>query len=171
MRPVVKPIVPNIFTLSNLLIGIMSLIYTLSNRYTVAAAAILISTVLDRMDGNLARRLGVSSEFGKELDSLADLVSFGVAPSILAYAAVLNEPLGNAGLIIAFIFITSGAIRLARFNVLEASDYFIGVPITIAGGLMALSLLLINYLSFWAIALAMLFLSILMVSNIKVKKR
>ncbi|MGI6648594.1 MAG: CDP-diacylglycerol--serine O-phosphatidyltransferase [Bacillota bacterium] len=171
MRPVVKPIVPNLFTLSNLLLGIMSLVYTLNGRYTLAAAAILGSTVLDRMDGNLARRLGVSSDFGKELDSLADLVSFGVAPAILAYASVLDEFMGHAGLVIALIFISCGAIRLARFNVINVSDHFVGVPITIAGGLMALSLLLINHLPFWAVAIFMVSLSGLMVSKIKVKKR
>jgi CDP-diacylglycerol--serine O-phosphatidyltransferase len=171
MRPTVKPIVPNLVTLSNLLLGIMAIIYTISERYALAAAAILLAALLDRMDGNLARRLGVSSDFGKELDSLADLVSFGVAPAILAYASILDAALGKAGLIIALIFIACGAIRLARFNVLDATDYFIGVPITVAGGIMALSVLLENYLSVWVIALFMLALSALMVCNIKVKKR
>ena len=171
MRPAVKPLVPNLFTLSNLLLGIMSLIYTLNGRYTLAAVVILVSTVLDRMDGNLARRLGVSSEFGKELDSLADLVSFGVAPAILAYASVLDEPMGKIGLIIALGFITCGAIRLARFHVIKVTDYFVGVPITIAGGLMALFLLLTDHLPFWVVATSMVFLSGLMVSKIKVKKR
>lgn len=171
MRPQVKPIVPNLVTLSNLLLGIMAIIYTLSERYPLAAAAILLAALLDRMDGNLARRLGVSSDFGKELDSLADLVSFGVAPAILAYASILDVTFGRVGLIIALIFIACGAIRLARFNVLEATDYFIGVPITVAGGIIALSLLLENYLSPWVIASFMLVLSALMVCNIKVKKR
>jgi len=171
VRPVVRPMVPNLVTLSNLLLGIMALIYTLNERFTLAAAAILLATVLDRMDGNLARRFGVSSEFGKELDSLADLVSFGVAPAILAYASVLDPALGKAGLIIALTFITCGAIRLARFNVLNISDYFVGVPITLAGGLMAISILLMHHLAFWVVALFMVCLSGLMVCKIKVKKR
>lgn len=171
MRPTVKPMVPNLVTLSNLLLGIMAIIYTISERYPLAAAAILLAALLDRMDGNLARRLGVSSDFGKELDSLADLVSFGVAPAILAYASILDVALGKAGLIIALIFIACGAIRLARFNVLEATDYFVGVPITVAGGIIGLSVLLENYLSYLVIALFMLALSALMVCNIKVKKR
>jgi CDP-diacylglycerol--serine O-phosphatidyltransferase len=149
----------------------MALVYTLNGRFTLAAAAILLATVLDRMDGDLARRLGVSSEFGKELDSLADLVSFGVAPAILAYASVLDETLGIAGLIIALTFITCGAIRLARFNVLNITDHFVGVPITVAGGLMAIAILLVNYLPFWVVALFMVSLSGLMVCNLKVKKR
>lgn len=170
MRPPVKPMVPSVFTLFNLLLGILSLTYTLNERYNLAAICILLSAVLDRVDGNLARRLGVSSEFGKELDSLADLVSFGVAPAILAYDAVLNQPLGVWGLIISVLFAACGAIRLARFNILNISNYFLGVPITIAGGLIATAMLFANRLPFWSMAIFMLSLSFLMVSKIRIPK-
>ncbi|NPV89367.1 MAG: CDP-diacylglycerol--serine O-phosphatidyltransferase [Firmicutes bacterium] len=162
--------VPNAFTLMNLLLGILSLTYTMSGSFTLAAIAILLSAALDRVDGNLARRLGVSSDFGKELDSLADLVSFGVAPAILAYAAVLNPPLGVWGLVIAILFAACGAIRLARFNILNIGDHFLGVPITIAGGLIAAAMLIANRLPFWAMAFVMVSLSALMVSKIRIPK-
>lgn len=169
-RPAVKPIVPNLFTLTNLFLGFLSLTYTLGERYTLAAVTILISAFLDRMDGSLARRLGVSSEFGKELDSLADLVSFGIAPAFLAYASVLDHSLGVWGLALAIFFACCGAIRLARFNILSLKGYYLGVPITIAGGLMAIFVLVSSHFSFWLLAVFMLLLSGLMVSKIRVPK-
>jgi len=170
LRLAVKPLVPNFFTLTNLFLGFLSLTYTLGEKYTLAAVAILISVFLDRMDGGLARRWGVSSEFGKELDSLADLVSFGIAPAFLAYASVLDQSMGWWGLILAIVFASCGAIRLARFNILTFTGCYLGVPITIAGGLMAIFILMSGHLSCWLLAVFMLLLSGLMVSRIKVPK-
>lgn len=165
-----RRIIPNAFTLTNLLLGIVSLIYTMNAQYDLASIMILAAMILDTMDGKIARRFDASSPFGKELDSLADLVSFGVAPAILVYAAALQQDLGLIGLIIAIIFALCGAIRLARFNVLCITTHFIGVPITFAGGLMAAVILLGEKLPFWLVATVMVSLAGLMVSNIKVPK-
>ena len=84
-----KRILPNIVTLSNLIFGVISLWLTMEGQYKEAAVAILLAMILDGLDGRLARRFEVTSDFGKELDSLSDLVSFGVAPALLTYARVL----------------------------------------------------------------------------------
>jgi CDP-diacylglycerol--serine O-phosphatidyltransferase len=162
--------IPNIFTLANLILGFLALIYTMEGRYQLAASLILVSVVLDGLDGKVARRLDATSNFGKELDSLADLVSFGVAPAILVYAFILQPDLGIAGLLMAVFFALCGAVRLARFNALNITTYFLGVPITAAGGIMALVILIGSQLPGWIFALMTLSLAFLMVSTIKVPK-
>jgi len=164
-----KRFIPNIITLLNLGFGLTSLWFTMQGFYKEAAVSILLAMVLDGMDGRLARRLKVTSDFGKELDSLCDLVSFGVAPALLSYGTVLYE-IGYVGLFIAIIFSFCGAIRLARFNVLNIKEYFVGVPITIAGPLLAIFTLLSNRLPMGFYPIASLVLSYLMISNIKVPK-
>ena len=84
-NPIKARMIPSIFTLANLLFGFLALILVIDENYTIAAAMILVSVLMDSLDGKVARRLSVSSDFGKELDSLSDLVSFGVAPAILTY--------------------------------------------------------------------------------------
>lgn len=164
-----KKLIPNIVTLSNLVFGITSLWFTMEGQHREAAVAILLAMVMDGLDGRLARRLQVTSDFGKELDSLADLVSFGVAPALLAYGAVLYD-LGYWGLMIAMIFALCGAIRLARFNVLNIKTYFVGTPITFAGPMLTIFVMLSNRLPLMFYPVATLLLSYLMVSNIKVPK-
>lgn len=161
--------IPSIITLTNLLLGIVSLIYTMEREFTMSALMILLAMILDGMDGKLARRLDASSAFGKELDSLSDLVSFGVAPAILVYASKL-ESLGFIGLIIALAFALCGAIRLARFNVLNITTHFLGIPITAAGSFMALMVLLAGKIPFLSYPIIMVALSYLMISNIKFPK-
>jgi len=162
-------LIPSIFTLANLLVGVVSLVLTMDSNFQLAAIMILFAMVLDGMDGRLARRLDAASPFGKELDSLADLVSFGVAPAILVYALKMKA-LGFIGLLVCLAFALCGAIRLARFNVLNISTYFVGVPITAAGSLVALTILLGNRLPVMAYPVIMIVLAYLMVSNIKVPK-
>ncbi|MFZ5943530.1 MAG: CDP-diacylglycerol--serine O-phosphatidyltransferase [Bacillota bacterium] len=164
-----KVLIPNIVTLANLLLGIVSLVYTMDSKYQIAATAILLAMVLDGMDGRIARKLDVTSNFGKELDSLCDLVSFGVAPAILVYSSILQD-MGHIGLIIAVTFALCGAIRLARFNVINITTHFVGVPITFAGSLMALSILLSNKIPLIVFPFLTVLLSYLMVSNFKVPK-
>ncbi len=161
--------IPSIFTLANLLLGVLSLIFTMDGQFKKAAVMIMLAMVLDGMDGRLARRLDATSNFGKELDSLADLVSFGVAPAILVYALQLKN-IGMLGLTLSLAFTLCGAIRLARFNTLNITDYFIGIPITAAGSLVALLSLLHNDLPKLVYPVIMVLLSFLMVSNIKVPK-
>lgn len=164
-----KRLIPNIVTLSNLVLGITSLWYTVEGQHKEAAIAILLAMVFDGMDGRLARRFKVSSDFGRELDSLSDLVSFGVAPSLLTYASVMFQ-LRFIGLSLSIIFALCGAIRLARFNVLNIKTYFVGVPITFAGPLMAIFVLMSNKLPLYFFPIVTILLSYLMVSNIKVPK-
>ncbi|MDW7673721.1 MAG: CDP-diacylglycerol--serine O-phosphatidyltransferase [Bacillota bacterium] len=162
--------IPSIFTLTNLLLGFLALIYTMEGRFNLAASLILISVVLDGLDGKIARKLDATSNFGKELDSLSDLVSFGVAPAILVYAFALQPNLGILGLFMAVFFALCGAIRLARFNVLNITTHFLGVPITMAGGLMSLFILLGALLPTWFFAVITVVLAFLMISSIKVPK-
>lgn len=165
-------ILPSIFTLINLLLGFLSIVNTMKQQYQLAAILILLSMILDGMDGKIARRLDVSSAFGKELDSLSDLVSFGVAPAILIYAAEISNLGWNGylGLGIAIVFALCGAVRLARFNVLNISDFFVGVPITAAGSILALLELLSHKIPEIVFPIATVLLAALMVSNIKVPK-
>lgn len=164
-------LIPSIFTLANLLLGIVSLVFTMENEFVISSASILFAMILDAMDGRLARRLDAASPFGKELDSLADLVSFGVAPAILVYAMRMKT-LGVIGLIICIAFALCGAIRLARFNVLNISTYFVGVPITAAGSLVALIVLVGTRINIPAIVfpITMILMAFLMVSNIRIPK-
>ncbi|MGI6548544.1 MAG: CDP-diacylglycerol--serine O-phosphatidyltransferase [Syntrophomonadales bacterium] len=165
---------PSAVTLMNLGMGVLSLMFTFNHQVRWAAVFVLIAVVLDFLDGTMARKLNASSDFGKELDSLADLVSFGVAPVFLALGLLqpFQTPGFMSGLAIAagILYILCGAYRLARFNVLNISDYFIGVPITAAGGLMALLVLSAPGLVGWVYVAFLILLSYLMVSRITVPK-
>ena len=106
--------------------------------------AILLAAVFDALDGKVARLSGATSKFGVQYDSLADLVSFGVAPALLAFSWALR-PYGKFGWLAAFLFVVCGALRLARFNVMAASrgtKYFKGLPIPAAAAMIALTILL-----------------------------
>lgn len=164
-----KRLIPNIVTLTNLVLGVISLSFTMEGQYKEAAVAILLAMIMDGLDGRIARRFKVSSDFGKELDSLSDLVSFGVAPAILTYAAVMNQ-LGFWTFFLSIAFAMCGAIRLARFNVLNIKTYFVGLPITFAGPLMAIFVLLANRLPVYFYPIATVILAFLMVSTIKIPK-
>lgn len=140
-----KSCIPNLFTFINLSCGIISILCTFDKNYLLACVFILVAGLVDRYDGRVARWLDVSSDLGKELDSLADLVSFGVAPSILVFILYnLREvgPGGIIGLVVLLTFPICGAFRLARYNATDFDGSFRGVPITIAGAFMALFVLL-----------------------------
>ena len=173
-NPITASMIPSIFTLANLLFGFLALILVIEENYTLAAAMILGSVLMDSLDGKVARRLSVSSDFGKELDSLSDLVSFGVAPAILTYQAILQplqpEFLRYIGLTTAIVFALCGACRLARFNMLNITTHFVGVPITFAGGFLALLMLFRNILPWYFYLIMMAFLAFMMVSTFKVAK-
>ena len=172
--PIPARMIPSIFTLANLLFGFLALIWVIEDNFSFAASMILLSVLMDSLDGKVARRLSVSSDFGKELDSLSDLVSFGVAPAILTYQAILRplqlEYVRYVGLSIAVVFALCGAIRLARFNMLNITTHFVGVPITFAGGFMALLIFWHNVLPWYIYPSSMVILSFFMVSTIKVPK-
>ena len=127
-------IFPNLFTLGNLFAGFFSIINSLNGDYLFASYMILVATIFDLVDGRIARMVKGVTVFGKELDSLSDLVSFGVAPAILAYLSVLHT-FGRIGWLVAFLFVATGALRLARFNAtssIQDPSYFMGLPVPIA---------------------------------------
>ncbi|MBK1813968.1 CDP-diacylglycerol--serine O-phosphatidyltransferase [Clostridium sp. YIM B02505] len=170
-----KSSIPNLFTFANLSFGVFSILATLNEDYFLAAIFVIIAALIDRYDGRVARFLNVSSELGKELDSLADLVSFGVAPSILIYSQFSFNSFGPKGLLgycVLIIFPICGAFRLARYNLAEFDGVFRGVPITIAGSLMAIfALITTRYTVPMALPIILLLIfSYLMVSNFKLKK-
>ena len=169
---ITKRDLPNILTLANLGCGIMSLMMLFQVEYNWSAIFIVLACIADRYDGTLARYLNVSSELGKELDSLADLVSFGVAPSILVFHVYSFSQLGFLGYLLVLLFPIAGAYRLARFNVTKFDGEFYGIPITFAGMFLALYCLLsMKYLLPVGItALLMLTLSYLMVCKHRFKK-
>ncbi|WP_048571235.1 CDP-diacylglycerol--serine O-phosphatidyltransferase [Clostridium cylindrosporum] len=167
-----KSYIPNSFTFGNLAFGILSIIFTMKGDFNIAAFAIVAAAILDRYDGRIARAFNASSKLGTQLDSLADLVSFGVAPSILGWALYLNE-YGIIGYIIVCLFPICGSFRLARYNVSEFNNVFMGVPITIAGFLMAIDSIIYIYVIKHGIisAILLVLFSYLMVSKIQIKKR
>jgi len=132
-------LLPSLFTTGNLFLGFWAMIRTLNGQYVEAAPLIGWAIVLDMLDGRIARLTGTASEFGGELDSLADAISFGVAPALLAYRWGF-ETVPRIGWLAAFLFVMCGTLRLARFNVQRhAVDgrYFVGLPIPAAAAQVA----------------------------------
>jgi CDP-diacylglycerol--serine O-phosphatidyltransferase len=122
-------ILPSLFTLGNMFCGWSCIVYAMHGQLQNAAPFIGIAIVLDTLDGKIARMTGTSSEFGVQLDSLADVLSFGMAPAVLAYAWGL-APLGRLGWGVGFVFVCAAALRLARFNIQQAhadKRYFVGL--------------------------------------------
>lgn len=172
-------VLPNLFTVSSIFCGFYSMTLSMGGEYSGAAIAIFFAVFFDCFDGRVARLTKTQSEFGVELDSLADVMSFGLAPALLVYLWKL-QLLGPVGIFIAFAFATCGALRLARFNVLAhrkipgSSKFFIGLPIPLGAG-MIVSLVLAHEsqpLPFiesnpWSSALIVLVLAGLMVSNVR----
>lgn len=168
-------ILPNLFTTGNLFCGFWAIIAVHQENYFYAAAAILVACVFDALDGKIARFSGSMSKFGIQYDSLADLVSFGLAPAFLGFSWALR-PYGRFGWLAAFLFVACGALRLARFNVMAAAGdtkYFKGLPIPAAASMIALTILLYQRLieTGWVkdvVILVMIYvLAFLMVSNIR----
>ncbi len=148
------------------MLGMLAIIYTLDGRTQTAISLIFIAMLLDGLDGKMAVRLKAGSELGKQLDSLADLVSFGVAPAVLLYSISLHQ-FAVVGLFVALFFPVAGAFRLARFNMGPKKDnVFMGLPITIAGGALASMGFYTGIISGWPAVLLTLLLAILMVSRI-----
>jgi CDP-diacylglycerol--serine O-phosphatidyltransferase len=132
-------ILPNLFTIGGLFAGFYAIVQAMNGRWEQAAIAIFIAMVLDGLDGRVARMTGTQSAFGAELDSLSDMVSFGVAPALIMYVFALKG-LGKFGWIAAFVYCAGAALRLARFNtMLEVADkrFFQGLPSPAAAALVA----------------------------------
>lgn len=129
-KPIPKMVVPSFFTLMNLLCGFLSILMVFEGNLKMGAWLIVLAGMFDVMDGFLARLTNSTSEFGMELDSLSDIVSFGVAPGVLVYVYALHE-LAIAGLLLSALAPICGAIRLARYNIeskLGDLEYFRGLP-------------------------------------------
>src|SRR5438876_981817 len=126
--------------------GFRALILRVQPRYDQAARAIFVAIVMDMLDGRIARLMGATSQFGVEFDSLADVVSFCVAPAFLLYTSALSS-LGRPAWLGAFLFVICGALRLARFNVHTGTGdrrFFVGLPTPAAAGLVAATVLLVG---------------------------
>lgn len=138
-------ILPNIFTTLNLMFGFYSIIAGIQGRFLHAALAIFLAAVFDGLDGRIARMTGTTSRFGVEYDSLADLISFGLAPGLLLYNYFLND-FKRLGWLAAFLYVACAALRLARFNLQHAKEEkttFTGLP-SPGGAGMATSLTLFD---------------------------
>ncbi|MBU0279358.1 MULTISPECIES: CDP-diacylglycerol--serine O-phosphatidyltransferase [unclassified Gemella] len=170
-----KEIIPNAITMANGLCGFLSIILTSTGQYTYASVFIILSMFADRYDGMVARKLGVVSPLGKELDSICDVISFGVAPAFLVFFKIHTASnlllVSIIATIICSVYVCCGAFRLARFNVTTMTDgYYQGVPITTCGLLLAF--LSFNFIKMPNIALLILtaIFGYFMVSKIKIKK-
>ncbi len=192
-------LLPNIITAGNLFFGFLSIIRCIQARYLIsevpasvyysqAVWCIFFSAICDSLDGRIARLGGKETLFGKEFDSIADVVSFGVAPALMVFFLILSPTdaypfFRKIGWLIGFVYLLCGAVRLARFNILsnpvlienktlspKRTRYFVGLPITAGAGTIASMVLVINRfeLKAWALLLPglMLLISWLMVSNI-----
>lgn len=175
---------PNAITLGNLTLGMFAILLVMNsteqNDMLVRASfLVMFAAFTDRFDGKVARRLNAVSDLGKELDSLADLVSFGIAPIVIAWKMCLMS-FGMLGAVICITYVLAGAYRLARYNSTEFDNVYMGIPITIAGALMSL----INLVNSFALikdrfsfgytvitAVLTVLLAFLMVSKIRIDKR
>lgn len=129
-------LVPSLLTVANMFCGWACVVYAMRGEYAIAAPLVGLAMLLDMLDGRIARMTGATSTFGQQMDSLADLISFGVAPATLVFAWGL-APLGRLGWAAAFLYLTATAMRLARFNIQgKGSDkrYFVGLPSPPAAG-------------------------------------
>jgi len=168
-------ILPNLFTTASLFFGFYSIIASIGGDFSRAAVAIIISCILDGLDGKIARITNTTSKFGAEYDSLSDLVAFGMAPAILAYSWALIS-FGRYGWLAAFLFVACGALRLARFNVqigIIDSKVFNGLAIPAAAVVIATAVLFFHYLggegqfNHGSVLAGTVVLALLMASNVK----
>ncbi len=129
-------LLPALLTLGNIFLGFFAIVKAIDGRFALAAGCVVFAALLDKFDGLVARKTGTVSDFGKELDSLADVISFGMAPALIAFTWGLGE-IPKLGWAICFLFLTSGTLRLARFNVQASSldrRWFAGLPTPAAAG-------------------------------------
>ena len=146
----VRMLLPNVITVLAICAGLTGVRLAFEHRFESAVVMVLIAAFLDGIDGRLARALKATSRFGAQMDSLADIVNFGVAPALVLYAFVLG-PAGTPGWIAALIFAVACGLRLARFNVLDEdedrpaweAEYFVGVPAPAGAGLVLLPIYLV----------------------------
>jgi len=162
-------ILPSLLTIGNMYCGLLSIVYTINGEFTHAAWMIMLALLFDISDGSIARLTHSTSNFGKELDSLADVVTFGVSPAVLVYRSILYN-FQHIGIFLVTVYAITGALRLARYNTQSGSvvKYFTGLPIPGAGCLIASFVLMklkydhgyiYNYLALLIVVLAFLMVS------------
>jgi CDP-diacylglycerol--serine O-phosphatidyltransferase len=167
-------VLPTLFTVGNLFCGYLSIWRSIQGTFEAAAVYIIVAAVLDALDGRVARWTRSTSEFGEQYDSLADLVSFGVAPAVLAYSWGLSD-FQRVGWMASFLFVVCGSMRLARFNIqtnVVDKRYFVGLPIPAAAGTIAALVLatperLVDRLWMTGLLILTILLSYLMISTIR----
>lgn len=163
--------IPDYISIGNALSGVLSIFMALDGQYLIAACLILLGAIFDLFDGRVARKLNMASEFGVQLDSLCDVVSFVVAPAVFAFAVL--DSAWYVNVLLAF-YVVAGVLRLARYNVTGTTDggkYFEGVPVPVSLVLPFLYFLFDHYqinLSIWLLFYCIH--GILMVSVVKIKK-
>lgn len=162
--------VPNAVTFCNLAFGVLAILSAANHRCSEAAVLILGAVLCDFNDGRLARQLNSVSELGKQLDSLSDLVSFGVAPALLMWCLHLNS-MRVAGPLVILCYIACGALRLAHYNTTAFEGYYTGLPITVSGLILASIALLPVVVRPVSVTVLMLMLSYAMVSSKLVIKK
>ncbi|MCF6245505.1 MAG: CDP-diacylglycerol--serine O-phosphatidyltransferase [Sulfurovum sp.] len=166
-------ILPNLFTASSIFVGVISIVKASQGHFIDASWLILLALVFDGLDGRVARMTNTTSQFGVEFDSLADIISFGIAPAMLLYFFIGHE-FGKFGILVSALYVIFGAIRLARFNISTAKadpNVFIGLPIPTAAIFVSMWILLFNKYALEGYAFTLLLLSLvvamLMVSNFR----
>lgn len=165
-------ILPNAFTTASLFAGFYAIIQATHGNFDLAAIAIYIAAIMDSLDGRVARMTNTVSDFGKEYDSLADVVAFGLTPALVCYEWALSS-FGKIGWLVAFLFVACAALRLARFNSMAVNDkrFFQGMPCPAAAGFVAAYVWMLYSYGYqgadWAILsiLITIFASLAMVSN------
>ena len=171
----VKKIIPNLITFANLSLGVLSILMLAKQKYIASAVLIMIAALMDRYDGRIAKYLNATSELGKELDSLSDIVSFGVAPALLIYYKFFDFDLAIMkviGICFLLLYTICGCYRLAKFNISKPDGFYSGIPITVAGFILALYSLVVpasNIFSFISMGVLAIF-AFLMVSKFRIKK-
>jgi CDP-diacylglycerol--serine O-phosphatidyltransferase len=164
-------LIPSLFTVANIFCGFLSIIASSRGQFERAAIFILIAIFADVLDGRIARLTGTATQFGEEFDSLADVVSFGIAPSLLAFQWGLWD-VPRVGMAVAFLFLVAGSIRLARFSAMNHDSLdFVGLPIPAGAGSISMLVLSspspVTHPAFVPVVVAfVLGLSLLMVSNL-----
>lgn len=160
--------IPSLLTLGNLCLGVISILLVFNGYPGLAAIMVIIGMLIDGIDGRVARALNAQSEFGKELDSLADIISFGVAPAFIMYVVALQDITPAVSWVVTALFPICGALRLARFNVkASAPGSFTGLPIPAAGCILATVALFKDDVVPTVFIVTSVMLSLLMVSNIR----
>lgn len=166
-------ILPNLFTASSIFVGVISMVEASKGNIILASWLILLALVFDGLDGRVARMTNTTSQFGVEFDSLADIISFGIAPAMLLYFFIGNE-FERFGILVSALYVIFGAIRLARFNISTAKtdpNVFIGLPIPTAAIFVSMWILLFHKYSLEDYGIVLLFLTlgiaVLMVSNFR----